>query len=318
VASAAIQARPGPLERARSWAAGFTERETWAAFAFLSPWLFGFLVFTAGPMIASGVLSFTDYSVIQATHSVGFHNYTQLYHDPKITQALRVTLIYTVMVVPLHIVVALALAVLLARVGRAAGFFRTAFYLPTMTPYVAVGILYLLLFNGDYGLINRALELIHIKGPYWTSDPSWIKPGLAIMNAWQVGGSVVILLAALKGVPQHLYEASSIDGASAWQRFRDVTLPMISPAIFFLVIINTINALQTFDQVYTAFFNQNTPTGSDAALFYVIYLFQQAFQYFHMGYASAMAWLIFALIMVVTVIQIVVSRRYVYYEGERR
>jgi multiple sugar transport system permease protein len=309
---------PGPLTRARRWASGFRSRETWAAFAFLSPWLFGFVVFTAGPMVASAVLSFTDYSIIQTTHNVGFDNYQQLFHDPKVRTSLRVTLIFTVMVVPAHVVASLFLAMLLTRVGKLAGFFRTVFYLPVMTPAVAVGILYLLMFNGSYGLINGALSAIHIKGPFWTSDPTWVKPGLVIMELWSVGASVVILLAALVGVPRHLYEASAMDGASRWRQFRDVTVPMISPALFFIIIINTISALQTFDKVYTAFYNQNTPFGTEATLFYAIYLFQQAFQFFHMGYASALAWVLFGLIMVVTVIQIVVSRRFVYYEGARK
>ena len=238
---------PGPRLRARRWFAGFASRETWAAFAFLSPWLFGFLVFTAGPMIASLILSFTDYSVIQTTHNVGWDNYHKLVHDPKVTTAMKTTLIYTAMVVPAHVIFSLGLAMVLARVGRAAGFFRTAFYLPVMTPAVAVGVLYLLLFNGDYGLVNAGLHFIGIHGPYWTTDPNWVKPSLVIMHLWKVGASVVILLAALMAVPTYLYEASAMDGASKWRRFRDVTLPMISPAIFFIVIINTIAALQTFD-----------------------------------------------------------------------
>jgi multiple sugar transport system permease protein len=187
-----------------------------------------------------------------------------------------------------------------------------------MTPLVAVGILYLLLFNGDFGLINSALGRIGIDGPYWTTDPAWVKPGLVLMHLWAVGASVVIILAALMGVPKHLYEASAMDGASRWRRFRDVTLPMISPALFFIAIINTIAALQMFDQVYTAFFNASTPYGTDASLFYVIYLFQEAFTFFRMGYASALAWLLFAVIGVITIIQILVSRRFVYYEGGRR
>ena len=316
---AAISATaPGPRTRARRWAAGFLERDTWAAFAFLSPWLFGFVVFTAGPMVASLVLSFTNYSVIQPTHGVGWSNYHELLDDPKVRSSMRNTFVYTVMVVPAHMIVSLALAMILARVGRAAGFFRTVFYLPVMTPTVAVGILYLLMFNGDHGLINAAFQLFGVHGPYWTSDPNWVKPSLVIMHLWKVGASVVILLAALMSVPQHLYEASEMDGASRWQRFRDVTLPMISPALFFVAIINTIAALQTFDEVYVAFFNASTPYGTDASLFYVIYLFQEAFAFFRMGYASALAWLLFLVIGVITIVQIVVSRRFVYYEGERR
>jgi multiple sugar transport system permease protein len=317
MATAATTA-PGPLVRARRWASGFRSRETWAADAFLSPWVFGVVVFTAGPMIASLVLSFTDYSVISATHWVGFDNYSHLVHDPKVATAMKTTLIYTAMVVPAHVILALGLAVLLARVGKIAGFFRVVFFLPTMTPAVAVGVLYLILFNGDYGLVNNVLGHLGIHGPYWEIDPNWVKPSLVIMQVWKVGASVIIFLAALMTVPQHLYEASAMDGASAWRRFRDVTVPMISPAIFFIVIINTIAALQTFDEVYTAYFNANTPFGTDATLFYSIYLFQQAFTYFHLGYASALAWGLFLVVMIVTAIQIVGSRRFVYYEGSAR
>jgi multiple sugar transport system permease protein len=315
----AIATAPGPLLRARRWFSGFAERDTWAAFAFLSPWLFGFFVFTAGPMVASLILSFTDYSIIQATHNVGTANYRTLYHDPEVRTALRNTFIFTVLAVPAHVIVALGLASLLARVGRAAGLFRTIFYLPTMTPGVAIGILYLLIFNGSYGILNRGLAVIGINGPFWTTSPHWVKPGLVLMiSVWAVGGSVVIFLAALMGVPQHLYEAAEMDGASKWRRFRDVTLPMISPAIFFVVIINTISALQTFDQVYTAFFNASTPFGTESSLMYAIYIFQQAFSLFKLGYASALSWVLFAIIGVITAIQIVVSRRLVYYEGQSR
>jgi multiple sugar transport system permease protein len=310
---------PGPRVRARRWFAGFASRETWAAFVFLSPWLFGFIVFTAGPMIASLILSFTDYSVIQTTHNVGMANYHTLYHDPYVRTALRNTFVFTLLSVPAHVIVALGLAAVLARVGRAAGVFRTIFYLPQMTPGVAIGILYLLIFNGSYGVLNAALGHIGIHGPFWTTDPIWVKPGLVLMiSVWGVGASVVIFLAALVGVPRHLYEAASIDGASKWRQFKDITLPMISPSIFFVVIINTIAGLQTFDQVYTAFFNASTPYGTDASLMYAIYIFQQAFSFFKFGYASALAWLLFVIIGVITAIQIVVSRRFVYYEGQAK
>src|SRR3954447_18088295 len=214
---------PGPRVRVRHWFSGFASRDTWAAFAFISPWLFGFVVFTAGPMIASLILSFTDYSIIQKTHGVGFDNYRELYNDPKVRAAIRTTLVYTVIAVPAHVITSLALAMLLARVGRAAGVFRTAFYLPVMTPAVAVGVMYLLIFNGSFGLMNDFLGFFHIPGPFWTTDPHWVKPGLVLMiHVWAVGASVVILLAALMGVPKHLYEASAMDGASSWRRFRDV------------------------------------------------------------------------------------------------
>jgi multiple sugar transport system permease protein len=324
MASVAGTRAAGPPSRVRRWLSGFRERETWTAYLFILPWVIGFLALTAGPMFASLYFSFTDYGVqqiagIEPTSRVGLDNYRELLNDPKVAMSLKNTLIYTVMTVPAKMCVALGLALILARLAFAAGFFRTVFYLPVMTPAVAVGIMYLLLFNGSFGLVNDALGMIGITGPFWTTDPLWVKPGLVlIIHVWAVGASVVILLAAIVGVPRHLYEAASMDGASRWRQFRDVTLPMISPALFFIVIINTISSLQTFDQVYTAFFNQSTPYGTDASLFYVIYLFQEAFTFFRMGYASALAWILFVVIMVVTVVQILVSRRFVYYEGERR
>ena len=311
--------KPGPLARARFWAAGFKERDTWVAYGFLLPWFIGFLVFIAGPMVASLILSFTDYSVIQDTHYIGAQNYRDLVDDPKVATALKNTFIYTVMSVPLHMIVALALAMLLLNLGRATGLFRTVFYLPTMTPPVAVAILYLLLFNGSTGIINRVLGFFHIPGPFWTTDPSWIKPGLVLMSAWAVGGTMVIYLAALRGVPQHLYEAASMDGASAWRRFRDVTLPLISPALFFTFIIQTIGGLTEFSRVFTAFFGAGSEDyATDAALFYSVYLFRESFQFFHFGYASALAWLLFVIIMMITLVQVRVSRRFVFYQGETR
>jgi len=311
--------KPGPLARARRWASGFKERDTWVAYGFILPWFIGFAIFIAGPMVASFVLSFTDYSVIEKTSWVGSQNYHDLVHDPKVVTAMKNTFIFTVMAVPLEMVSALVLAMLLLRIGRAGGFFRTVFYLPKMTPPVAVAILYLLLFNGAVGIVNRVLSWFHIEGPFWTTDPNWIKPGLVLMSAWAVGGTMVIYLAALRGVPQQLYEAAAMDGASPWRRFRDVTLPMISPALFFTFIILTIAGLTEFTKAYTAFYGAGTKTNeTEAALFYAIYLFRQAFEFFHFGYASALAWLLFVVIMVITLIQVRVSRRFVFYQGEAR
>jgi multiple sugar transport system permease protein len=316
---------PGRRSRARSWLSGFRERETWAAYLFILPWMIGFLALTAGPMVASAYFSFTDYGLEQIagfepTKYVGAENYRRLLDDPKVQTALENTFIFTVMMVPGTMIVALALAMILLRIGRAAGFFRTVFYLPQITPPVAVGILLLLLFNGQVGVVNRALEAIGIPGPFWTTDPTWIKPGLVIISVWSVGGTMVIYLAALKAVPQHLYEAAAMDGASAWRRFKDVTLPMISPALFFTFIVLTIAGLQTFTEAYTAFFGsgQAGAEAPDAALMYAIYIFRQAFEFFNMGFASAMAWLLFVIIMIVTLVNVVVSRRFVFYQGAQR
>jgi multiple sugar transport system permease protein len=322
----AANAAPGP-RRVRRWLSGFKERETWVAYAFLLPWIFGFLVLTLGPMIFSLYYSFTNYGLqqiagLEETKTVGLKNYRHLLDDPRVASSLKNTFAYTLMMVPATIVVALALALLLKRItGRLAGAFRTIFYLPQITPPVAIGVLILFLFNGQIGVVNRALGFIGIDGPYWTTDPSWIKPTIAIMDVWACGGTMVILLAALYGVPQHLYEAAAMDGAGRWRQFKDVTLPMISPALFFSFIILTIAGLNAFAQVYTAFFGTGAAggeTGNDAALMYAIYLFQQAFRYFDMGFASAMAWLLFAITMVVTLVNITVSRRFVYYQGSQR
>jgi multiple sugar transport system permease protein len=295
---------------------GLQRRESRAAYLFLSPWIIGFLIFTAGPMVVSLVLSFTDYQLVGPSHSVGMANYRELAADPRIAKSLLNTFIYAAMFVPLGTVVALGLAMLLLRVGRAAGFFRTAFYLPVMTPAVAAAAMFLLLLNGQRGLVNEVLGWVGITGPNWTTDPAWLKPSLALVSLWSIGGSIVIYLAALKNVPQDLYEAAQLDGAGPVRRFVSITLPMISGALFFTVITHTIAALQMFDQAYTMFYGpQQKATASDESLVYMVYLFQNAFQFFKMGYASAMAWLLFLIIMVVTIVQVRVGNRYVYYEG---
>jgi multiple sugar transport system permease protein len=306
-----------PAERERNRRRA-RRRNFGSALLFLSPWLVGFLIFTAWPMIYSAYLSLTDYDVINDPEFVGFANYAELASDPKVLLALGNTAFFTLIQVPLYVIVSLVLALLLDRAGRASGFFRTVFFLPKMTPPVAVGVLFLLLFNGQNGLVNTVLGWFGIAGPAWTTDPAWVKPGLIIMSLWTVGASVIILLAALRNVPEMLYESAKLDGAGFWRTAFNVTLPMISPALFFVIIVNTIAGLQTFDEAYTAFFGAgNTTYSNDAALFYVIYLFQQAFEFLHMGYASALAWLLFLVIMIVTAIQLIVSRRLVYYEGER-
>ncbi len=293
-------------------------RDTRAAWLFISPWVIGFLVFTLYPLIYSGYLSLTDYDVINDPSFVGLDNYRHLMSDPKFVLALKNTLVFAALSVPLRLVVAFFLAVLLNRAGRAAGFFRTAFFLPKMTPPVAVGIMFLLLFNGQNGLVNSVLGWFGINGPAWTTDPAWVKPGLVLMNLWTVGASVIILLAALRNVPRELHDAARVDGAGWWSQTWHVTLPQISGTLFFLFIVDTIAAFQTFTESFTAFFGSGNSTYSnDAALFYVIYLFQQAFGFLHMGYASALAWVLFVIIMLITLVQVRLTRRFVFYEGEQ-
>ena len=289
--------------------------ETRWAFIFLLPWIIGFVIFIAGPMIASLYLSFTDYNVIRAPELVGFDNYEQLMRDRRIPMSLGNTLFYALLHVPLLIIISLALASLLLRVGRAAGFFRTAFYLPNVTPAVAIGTLFLLLLAGG-GLLNRLLGVIGMDGPNWLTDPSWVKPGIVIMSLWTLGSTVIIYFAAMRNVPIELYEAATIDGAGTWKQFRHITLPFISGAIFFTLIVNTIAALQIFSEVFTMFFTARSGPAQDSALFYTIYLFQKAFQDLDMGYASAMAWVLFLIILVITAFQVWGSRRFVYYAGD--
>ncbi len=292
--------------------------ETRAALLFISPWLIGFLVFTLYPLIYTGYLSLTDYDVISDPHFIGLDNFHALLQDDKVALALRNTFVFTVLSVPTKLVLSLALALLLNRAGRMAGFFRTAFFLPKMTPPVAIGVLLLLLFNGQSGLVNSVLGWFGIDGPSWTTDPSWVKPGLVLMSLWTIGGAVIILLAALRNVPQELYDAARVDGAGWWRQTVHVTLPMTSGALFFLLIVETIASFQSFTEAYTAFFGSGNSTYSnDAALFYTIYLFQQAFGFLHMGYASALALLLFVVIMAVTAVQVRFTRRFVFYEGEQ-
>jgi multiple sugar transport system permease protein len=292
--------------------------ETRWAYIFLLPWIIGFVGLTAGPMLWSLVLSFTEYNVIRPPEVIGLENYEDLTRDRRVGLSLVNTLYYTAFNVPGTIILSLGLAMMLLRVGRASGLFRTAFYLPNMTPAVAVGTLFLLLLAGN-GLLNSLLRSVGLPGPNWLTDPEWVKPGIVIMSLWTLGSTVVIYFAALRNVPLEIYEAARIDGANAWQQFRSITLPYISGAIFFTVIVNTIASLQIFAEVYTMFFGPTrSGPGQESALFYTIYLYRRAFEDLDLGYASALAWVLFAIILVITVIQVVVSRRLVFYAGEGR
>lgn len=309
-----VRLEPGTPQR-RSW----RRSEALAGFAFISPWLIGFLIFTIVSMSYSLVLSFTNYDLSTNTaRPVGLTNYQLIVDDPKVLTALGNTFFYAVLAVPLEIVVALGLAVLLNGVHRGRGFFRTVFYLPKMTPTVATASVFLLLLNGNVGAVNQFLGWFGIEGPQWLVDPAWVKPSIVLMTLWTVAGSMVILLAALQNVPRELYEAAEVDGASRPRQFFSITLPLISSTLFFVVIVNTIAALQVFDQAYLLFYRDANSNAPDAALFYGVYLYQAAFQKFNFGLAAAMAWLLFAIIIVITVVQMKVGDRLVYYEGGKQ
>lgn len=296
----------------------YNRREAIAGLLFISPWIIGFLIFTAGAMLYSLYLSFTNYDLATGVaQPVGGANYQRMLDDPKVATALGNTLFYAVMAVPLETCFALFLASLLNKVGRGAGFFRVAYYLPKMTPSVAAASVFLLLLNGNVGAINRALAVVGIQGPQWLLDPNWVKPSIVLMALWSVSGSMVILLAALKRVPIEMYESADVDGAPKYKQFIWITVPMISGQLFFVVIVQTIAALQVFDQAYLLFYRDATSSAPDAALFYGVYLFQQAFQQFNMGFAAALAWLLFVIILIISVIQIKVGNKLVFYEGDR-
>lgn len=306
------------LERARRGKIGYDRREAIAGYLFISPWIIGFLVFTAGAMIYSLVISFSSFNLATGTsRPVGFANYANLFDDPRVATSLANTLFYAVLAVPLEIVVALGLALLLAGVRRGAGVFRTLYYLPKMTPAVATASMFFLLLNGNTGAVNQLLRLFGISGPQWLVDPAWIKPSIVLMTLWTVAGTMVIFLAALKNVPVELYEVASLDGAGPVRRFFAITLPMISGAMFFNVIVLSIAAFQVFDQAYVLFWRDQSNSSPEASLFYAIYLFQQAFRQFDFGFAAAMAWLLFVIILAITLIQVKFGNRFVYYEGDR-
>ncbi len=287
------------------------QRESLMGYLFLSPWLLGFVIFLAGPMIASFYLSFTQYKVIQAPSWIGLANYQRMFTDELFYHSLRVTVVYTAISVPLGIAAALGVAVLLNQKIIASGLFRTIFYLPSIISGVAVAIVFAWIFNFRFGILNYLLSLVGIVGPNWLGSPRWALWAFVLMSLWGIGGNVVIFLAALQGVPQSLYEAAEIDGAGSWQRFWKITLPMISPALLFVFIMGVIGTFQTFTQSYIM-----TGGGpANATLFYLLYLYKNAFNWFEMGYASALAWVLFLIIMVCTLILLRSSTLWVHYEG---
>lgn len=314
--AASPPATPPPRRGARK----YNRREALAGYLFISPWIVGFLIFTVGAMIFSLTVSFSHYNLVTGTMApAGVENYARLFDDPKVMLSLRNTLFYAFMAVPLEIAFALFLAMLLHRAGRrSAGWFRTLFYLPKMTPAVATAAVFLLLLNGNSGAINKGLSLIGIQGPQWLIDPAWVKPSIVLMTLWTVSGTMVIFLAALNNVPRELYEVSSLDGAGPVRQFVNITLPMISSAVFFNLLVLTIAALQMFDQAYLLFWRDQSSTSPESSLFYAVYLFQQAFRQFDFGFAAAMSWLMFVIVMSITMIQLKFGNRFVYYEGGDR
>lgn len=287
-------------------------REALTFYLCISPWLIGLFLFVLGPMIASAYLSLTRWDMLSAPTFIGLRNFHKLLHnDPLFWQALKVTAVYTLFYVPLDLLGGLGLALLVNRRLRGISVFRTVFYLPSVLAGVAYVVLWMWMFNPEAGLINSLLRLVGIQGPRWLADPATALPALLIMSLWGIGRSMVIFLAGLQGIPNHLYEAAAIDGAGRWASLWRITLPLLTPAIFFNLVLSIINTFQTFTSAFVA-----TDGGPlDSTLFYVLYLYRQAFQFFNMGYASALAWVLFAIILVFTLLIVRSSGRWVYYEG---
>ncbi|TAK20488.1 MAG: sugar ABC transporter permease [Chloroflexota bacterium] len=282
---------------------------------FASPWIVGFLFFTAGPMLFSAVMAFTTWDLINEPRWAGLDNWRMISGgDPLVLHALRVTTAYAVIAVPSHVIFGMALAMMLNSGIGGLRFYRTAYFMPSVLSGVAVALLWRWVFSGNFGLANLFLGYIGIEGPRWLTDEAWALPSLVIMSLWAVGGGMVIYLAGLQGIPSEFYEAAEVDGAGWGSRLWHITVPLMTPTLFFQLVTGVIAALQVFTQPYVM-----TDGGpNDATLFYVLYLYRNAFQYFKMGYASALAWVLFFYILVLTLLIFRSARSWVHYEGEKR
>lgn len=305
---------PTPTPRSPWQRLSQRQREEIAAYLFISPWLIGFVIFTLGAMLFSLGLSFFKSDLLTTFNFVGVDNYTRLWTDRFVGQALKVTSIYTFTTVPFGTALALAIALLLNQDVRWRGLFRTIYYLPSVVSGVAVAILWQWIYHPDFGLINAMLAWVGIDGPRWLFSREWALPALILMALWSVGGNMLIFLAGLQSIPTELYDAAHVDGANGWNRFWHVTIPMLTPTIFFNLILSIISSYQVFTTAYVM--TEGGP--GSATLMLVLLLYRVAFEQFKFGYASAIAWLLFAIILIFTLIVIRSSSFWVYYAGEER
>jgi multiple sugar transport system permease protein len=278
---------------------------------FLAPWFAGLFLITAGPMAASLYLSFTDYDLLSAPSWIGLDNYVRMFEDPRLLKSLQVTFTYVFVSVPLQLAMALALAMVLDRGVRGLALYRSVYYLPSLLGgSVAIAILWRQVFGAE-GLINQVLALFGIQGEGWVSHPDYALGTLVVLNVWTFGAPMVIFLAGLRQIPAMYYEAAAVDGAGPVHRFVHITLPMLTPIIFFNLVLQIINAFQTFTQAFIV--SGGTGGPSDSTLFYTLYLYQRGFGAFDMGYASAMAWLLLMIIGGFTAVNFLVSKYWVFY-----
>lgn len=286
-------------------------REERAAAFFLAPGLLGVLAFVVFPVVFSFAISLTRWDIIGKPGFVGADNYAHLWGDPQFRRYLGNTFVYAGAVVSLGIVIALALALALNLPLRGRNIFRTVYFLPVAVSFVAAGLIWRWMFDPAAGLINYLLGLLHLRGPDWALDPFWAWVSLIVVAIWKsLGYNMVIFLAALQSIPAELYEAAAIDGATGWRRLRHITMPLLTPALFFVIVTSLIFALQVFDPIYIM--TQGGPARATTSLVY--YLFENGFEWFKMGYAAAIAWYLFAILMIVTLVQWLMARRWVFYE----
>ncbi|MFC7614994.1 carbohydrate ABC transporter permease [Actinokineospora soli] len=310
-------ARPpsGPVP-ARSRLSG-RAREALAFYGFISPWLVGFVVFVGVPMVASLWLSFTDWDSFQAPEFIGLDNYTRLLtEDPLFWRALLHTLYFAAVSVPLSLLIALGLASLLSKPMAGARIFRTAIYIPALVPLVAAAMIFKWLLAPEAGPLNGLLGLLGVDGPAWLLDENWVIPAVILLSLWQVGAGTILLIAALQGVPPELYEAATLDGASRTQQFWRISVPIVTPVLFFNLITGMIAGFQVFSQVYVL--TEGTSGPDNASLMLVPYVYDTAFRNYEMGYASALAWVLFLIVMVFTAGIMRSSKSWVFYESEIR
>jgi multiple sugar transport system permease protein len=304
-------------------AAGSTRRPGrrafWLGVAFASPFIVGFIALYGYPILASAFYSFTDFNLFQPPKWVGLDNYTAMFGDPTFWKSLWNTLFLTAFGVPIALAIALAGAHLLNFPVKGQPLYRALVYLPSIVPVVVGGYLWRWLLNTQYGFVNYFLSLIGVDGPNWLQEPDWSKPSILLMTWWTVGGTMIIYLAALKDVPGELYEAAELDGAGAWRRFLNVTWPVISPVTLFQVIVSVIGFLQIFTQPYILSqerLNQASAGPGGSMLTYAMYLYQNAFVFLKMGYASAMAWMLFIITLIVALIVLATSKKWVHYGSD--
>jgi multiple sugar transport system permease protein len=298
----------------KSKASQQARKQAWLGYMFISPWLIGLVVFSLLPLLATLLLSFMDWDIYTPPKWAGLGNYHNLFTDKLFYKSMKITLLYSLFAIPLNLIFGLMISLLLNAKIRFINIFRTIFYIPSVITGVAVAMLWIWIFNSNYGLMNYFLDFFGIQGPKWLEDPKWILPSYILISIWAVGGNAVLFLGGLQNIPQHLYEAAIIDGAGRWKSFWKITLPLLTPTLFFLLLMGIIGSFKIFTTAYMI--NGGGGGPDNAGLFYMLYLYQKAFVALDMGYASAMAWVGGAISLFFAIIVYRTQNKWVYYEAD--